>query len=94
MEIIGNDGHINFFIDLEREEKTIGANKEAEKEKKNEQEEWEKKIGLLKYLGEGSAEYEKVKPWWMSSEKRDNIERIVKHRPKGEHRRSGSFYVV
>lgn len=49
-------GHLNFFADLERQERTFGASKDAAEEDKAEQEEWEKKIGLLKYLGDGATE--------------------------------------
>jgi hypothetical protein len=88
-DIIGADGHINFFVELERQvcicfisrdipylrlvlqEKTIGGNKEHEEDKRKEKEAEEKKIGLLKYLGEGSTEFEKEKPWWLGKRKRD-----------------------
>ncbi|KAH9503169.1 Leukocyte receptor cluster member 1 [Bulinus truncatus] len=53
-----NDGkrrHINFFKDIEDGLKH-GKNRENEAEKKQEQEEFEKKIGLLTYLDQSSKE--------------------------------------
>lgn len=63
---IDQSGHVNFFAELEADErKNLGTtNKDYELEKKQEKEAEEKKIGLLKYLGEGSAEYTKEVPWY------------------------------
>ena len=47
----------------------------------------ERKLGLLKYLGEGSVEVDKVKPWYLKGDKRDTTV-TVKYRAPGEHRRS------
>lgn len=46
--------------------KQTGTNKEHEKDKKKEQEEYEKKLGILTYLGQGSVELqnEEEKPWY------------------------------
>jgi hypothetical protein len=46
-------GHVNFFEDLEAGETTHKDNQEREAEKKAEQDEYEKKIGLLVLLGQG-----------------------------------------
>lgn len=77
-------GHVNFFAELEQQERTFGANKDYEKEKRSEKEAEEKKIGLLKYLGEGSTEFTKEKPWYQkapdrnekSSTKLDKVESL------------------
>ncbi len=64
VEIQTESGHINFFADLEKQEKAFGTNKEYEQEKKLQREDEERKIGVLKFLGEGSCEYMKDAPWW------------------------------
>ncbi|XP_071502757.1 uncharacterized protein [Diadema antillarum] len=56
--------HINFFADIESGSKTATTNQDNEAEKKQEQEAYEKKIGLLTYLGQSSAESQTVKPWY------------------------------
>lgn len=56
--------HVNFFAELEEQERTFGVNKDHEMDKKQEREAWEKKLGVLKYLGEGSAESSSEKPWY------------------------------
>lgn len=50
-DIVQSDGHVNFFVDVEEGRRQGGVNKEAEAEKKQEQEDYEKKIGYLVYLG-------------------------------------------
>ncbi|KRY38758.1 Protein Hook -like protein 3, partial [Trichinella spiralis] len=58
-------GHVNLFADLEFQESTnFGLNREAEQEKRLLKEKEERRIGLLKYLGEGSSEYTKKLAWW------------------------------
>lgn len=65
-------GHVNFFQDLESGETTMNVNKDREEEKKKEQEEYEKKIGLLTYLGQDSQELTGDKSWWQQiPDKRD-----------------------
>eukprot|EP00123_Amoebidium_parasiticum_P002033 comp13259_c0_seq1/m.8648 comp13259_c0_seq1/g.8648 ORF comp13259_c0_seq1/g.8648 comp13259_c0_seq1/m.8648 type:complete len:273 (-) comp13259_c0_seq1:73-891(-) len=51
----GPDGHVNFFYDVEkaREAQSLA---EREKEKKQEQLEWEKRVGVLTYLGQSASE--------------------------------------
>lgn len=61
-------GHLNFFKDVEKAERSLHAtNADREKEKKAEQEEYEKKIGLLTYLGQSSSEASGSKPWFAES---------------------------
>lgn len=61
-------GHFNFFKDVEKAERSLHAtNADREKEKKAEQEEYEKKIGLLTYLGQSSSEASGSKPWFAQS---------------------------
>uniref|UniRef100_A0A915J4M2 CBF1-interacting co-repressor CIR N-terminal domain-containing protein n=1 Tax=Romanomermis culicivorax TaxID=13658 RepID=A0A915J4M2_ROMCU len=67
-----SSGHVNFFADLEEKERTFGANKERKEEIRLEKEAEEKKIGLLKYLGEGSSEYMKETPWYQKLPQRPN----------------------
>lgn len=59
-------GHINFFQELERGERTGGENEERSKELKEEREKYEKSIGYLTYLGQGSREETKQKAWFES----------------------------
>ena len=59
-------GHVNFFAHLEEGETTANTNKEHEEEKKKEQEDYEKKIGLLTYLGQDTQELTGEKSWWQS----------------------------
>ncbi|VDP07991.1 unnamed protein product [Soboliphyme baturini] len=65
--------HINFFADVEKEKQTFGANKDYEKDQKLKKEEEERKIGLLKFLGEGSSEFMKEVPWYQQPPKRFKI---------------------
>lgn len=59
-----SSSHINFFEDLEAGDTTPAVNKEREAEQKKEQEEYEKKIGLLTYLGQDTNELTGEKSWW------------------------------
>ncbi|CAG9536200.1 unnamed protein product [Cercopithifilaria johnstoni] len=65
-QFINSSGHINLFANLEAEyRKNLGVgNRDYKLEKKKEQEEYEKKVGILQYLGEGSCELTKEKPWY------------------------------
>uniref|UniRef100_F1LAA0 Leukocyte receptor cluster member 1 n=1 Tax=Ascaris suum TaxID=6253 RepID=F1LAA0_ASCSU len=62
----GPSGHVNLFAELEEvDRKNLGTgNKEYEEEKRKEREEYESKVGILKYLGEGSNEFTKQKSWY------------------------------
>ncbi|XP_054917895.2 leukocyte receptor cluster member 1 homolog isoform X2 [Dermacentor andersoni] len=61
-------GHFNFFKDVEKAERNLHSkNEDREKEKKTEVEEYEKKIGLLTYLGQSSSEASGSKPWFTES---------------------------
>ena len=55
--------HVNLFEDLEAGETTASANKDNEEEAKKEKEDYEKKIGLLVYLGQDSQELTGEKTW-------------------------------
>jgi hypothetical protein len=61
--------HVNFFAELESEErKNLGtANKDYQLEKKTEKDAIESKLGIMKYLGEGSSEYTKTVPWYQQA---------------------------
>uniref|UniRef100_A0A0B7A7J6 CBF1-interacting co-repressor CIR N-terminal domain-containing protein n=1 Tax=Arion vulgaris TaxID=1028688 RepID=A0A0B7A7J6_9EUPU len=56
---------MNFFKDIEDGVVKQGKNKEHQEEKKKEQEEFEKKIGLLTYLGQSSLESKESAPWFL-----------------------------
>lgn len=58
-----SSSHINLFANLEAEErKNFGTgNRDYELEKKKEQEEYEKKVGILQFLGQGSSELTRVR---------------------------------
>ncbi|CAJ0581746.1 unnamed protein product, partial [Mesorhabditis spiculigera] len=59
-------GHINFFADLERNErKNLGGdNEEYKQEKAKEKDEWEQKMGILVKLGQDTNELTKKKEWY------------------------------
>ncbi|XP_040577188.1 leukocyte receptor cluster member 1 homolog [Lepeophtheirus salmonis] len=52
--------HVNFFKDLEEGETTKNSNEENQAEKKKDQEDWEKKMGILTYLGGERVD----EAWW------------------------------
>ena len=57
-------GHVNFFENLEKGETTSNTNQDREQEEKKEKEDYEKKIGLLTYLGQDSQELTGERSWW------------------------------
>ena len=59
---------MNYFV---FQNKVSGTNKEHEAEKKKEQEDYEKKIGLLTYLGQSAVESQTDKPWYHQGRKKD-----------------------
>jgi hypothetical protein len=61
-DVIGFDGHVNFFLEVEDEKRLGGINQEAAQETIAEQEDYEKKIGYLVYLVQDSEEHSKNKP--------------------------------
>lgn len=78
-------GHVNFFEELEAGDTTPAINKEREAEQKKEQEEYEKKIGLLTYLGQDTNELTGEKSWWEKipeSRKRKAIEGDDEEQPE------------
>ncbi|CAD5116882.1 DgyrCDS5726 [Dimorphilus gyrociliatus] len=58
--------HINFFAEAEAGLKGKEVNEEHEKEKKEEKEAYEKKIGLLTYIGQSAVESQTTKPWYFN----------------------------
>ena len=74
-------GHVNFFQDLEDGENTTTTNKDREEEEKKEKEEYEKKIGLLTYLGQDSQELTGEKSWWQKLPENRNIKEELKEEP-------------
>ncbi|KFD67302.1 hypothetical protein M514_20551 [Trichuris suis] len=56
--------HLNLFDEGGSRGGIFGVNPEAEAEKKQQREREERRIGLLRYLGEGSMEYMKQVPWY------------------------------
>lgn len=55
-------GHVNLFVDVEETERKnlVTGNKEYEEEKRKNKEDYEKKIGILQFVGQGSNELTKV----------------------------------
>ncbi|KAL5017061.1 hypothetical protein ScPMuIL_006650 [Solemya velum] len=83
-DIYTASGHMNFFKD---EEEGIVKNKtniEHEKEKKAEKEAFEKKIGLLTYLGQSSIESAEKPPWYLhrSREEEKDTEKAERDRKR------------
>ena len=62
--LVGASGHINFFQHLEEGERAAVPNEEYLREQKEEKEKYEKSIGYLTYLGQGSREETKQKAWF------------------------------
>ncbi len=55
--------HVNLFEDLEAGETTAATNKDNEAEKKKEIEDYEKKVGILTFLGQDSQELTGERSW-------------------------------
>ena len=80
-EVVKANAHVNFFEELESGQSgTIDGNADREKEKKQEQEEWEKKIGLLTYLGQDTNELTGQKAWWEKVKRYCWSKKIVKRK--------------
>merc|ERR1719494_1095279 len=64
-------GHFNLFALEEQEGESSGKkdNKEYIAEKKAEKEDYEKKIGLLTYLGQSAVESKECMPWYLERRK-------------------------
>jgi len=62
--LTNSEGHVNFFQNIEKGEKMKEGNEENVAEKKKEQEEYEKKVGYLTYLGQDTEELTGEKVWW------------------------------
>lgn len=70
-DVVQADGHVNFFQDVEAGKRQGTVNEDHEQEKRQEQEDYEKKIGYLVYLGQGSTEQSNQQPWYASKIDRD-----------------------
>ncbi|XP_054771801.2 leukocyte receptor cluster member 1 homolog [Lytechinus pictus] len=68
--------HINFFSEIESRSNTNKSNKDHEADKKEEQEAYEKKIGLLVGLGQSAVESQSVKPWYQQNREEKDKERV------------------
>ena len=64
LSIVGKSGHINFFQHLEEGDRGAAPNEEFLREQREEKEKYEKSIGYLTYLGQGSCEATKQRAWF------------------------------
>lgn len=76
--VTASSGHVNFFQELEDGEVATTSNKDREEEEKKEKEQYEKKIGLLTYLGQDSQELTGEKSWWQTLPKDRNVKAEVR----------------
>lgn len=74
LSLTGSGGHVNFFQNLEDGEKMEKGNEEHAAEKKREQEEYEKKVGYLTYLGQDTEELTGSKVWYVKPPKKEEEE--------------------
>jgi len=75
--LTNSEGHVNFFQNIEKGEKMKEGNEENVAEKKKEQEEYEKKVGYLTYLGQDTEELTGEKVWWRKVPERPDPDKHI-----------------
>ncbi|VDI62193.1 Hypothetical predicted protein [Mytilus galloprovincialis] len=81
----GSGGHINFFKDAEDGIVEKKKNVEHEKEKKDEKETWEKKMGILTYLGQSRTD--DPTPWYLSKKRKKEEDGSISPRRERDEKR-------